>query len=284
MFYIFLVLLGMIYLMFNLLKKGKKIILDLDDDIFNAPEHSSYLKNIPMQERIYVVNLFKEFLSEVSAISVTTQPLKNLYKQYNKNVFILPNCVDTLYWDKIRHSINIIGHSRLHIGYQGSFSHLYDIKLIEPVMKEMFKKHKIELTIWGFPLQYIPDGWDKMNVNNFGFGSFGTFFSTLWRMNFDLMLCPLENTKFNKGKSSIKIFESAMCFAPVVASDIEPYKWLPDAFKAKRLKDWIYKVDRLLSLGRHGLNEKAADLRDIIVGNFDIRQHIYKWKGIYENL
>ena len=277
-----------LYYILDWVRKGKKIILDLDDDLLHIPAHSDLLSKMPDDIRQSSIELLINVLQNVSAITVTTEALKEVYKEYNKNIFILPNYIDPDNWNEIYKTPQDYNED-LHIGYQGSFSHLKDLEMLKDVITAVYQneelKNKTITTFWGNKIHNIPKGWNKEKVKHLDFEKdFQKFLTTLWTLNFDLLFAPLENTQFNKCRSAIKVLEAGMCKVPVIAQDLEPYKWLPEEYKVKSKEEWINKTLDWLHSGKDYLLEKGRKLYNLIVEDWDIRKHINKWKEVYESL
>ena len=70
-----------------------KLVIDLDDDMFNVHElnyaYKYHYPDSPKQKTL------KYLINEADAITVSTEPLRASMKQYNKNVEVLPNAIDT---------------------------------------------------------------------------------------------------------------------------------------------------------------------------------------------
>jgi hypothetical protein len=70
--------------------------------------------------------------------------------------------------------------------------------------------------------------------------------SILSRSSFDIGLCPLQDTEFNKAKSAIKFYEYAAVGAVTLASDVGPYVDEVNYRAKNTKKDWIKKLEKLI--------------------------------------
>ena len=260
---------GDLYFIIDLVYQGKKVIIDLDDNIFKIPWLSfwNYLEEPEINEVYHLIELA---FNTAHAITVTAEALKKVYQDYNKNVYVLPNCICLEDWEKV-YSLPRFQHEGILIGYQGSPSHKEDIELVKNVIEDLTKEG-ITFMVWGVPL-------DIENIINVGFGSFKNFYSTLWRFNFDLLIAPLRDTDFNRCRSPIKVLEAGMAKTPILVSDVEPYGWLPDRFKVK--EDWKTAIKEFL---KRDLRKEGEELYNLVIDNFEIGKHIHKWRELYESL
>ena len=75
-------------------KQHFKVVIDLDDDWELPYNHPLYPYYEPQKKRL-TNNLFNADL-----VTCTTEFLKKEYEKINKNVVVLPNCVDPFYWPR----------------------------------------------------------------------------------------------------------------------------------------------------------------------------------------
>jgi glycosyltransferase involved in cell wall biosynthesis len=218
-------------------KQGKFMMTDIDDNIWSIPNGIVDLKTFWTKER---VKGFEQSLEICDAITTTTPLLAKNIRKFNKNVFILPNLVDSFEFTKPENKV-------VRIGWGGSATHLPDftVDIIKTLLKlkEEYKT-KIELVMIGVvPLDLI------------GYSTFYRFtppyeyLRFLRELNLDIGLIPCANNFFNDGRSNVKYVEWSAIKAATVASPAASYSSIIQhgitGFLTYRPKQW-YEYLKLL--------------------------------------
>ncbi len=245
-------------------KAGAKVVYDTDDGQDAIPPHI-----VNKFEFNKVLPSFYKFVKYADLITVTTPELKaHVRKHTKKPIVVLPNSIDPSEFpakgkeDKIK------------IGYSGSISHTYDIEIAYPAIKALKKKYSVYFEILGFQHDFCKY---KKPVKVY------KYYEALASLNADIMICPLEDTEFNRCKSPLKFLESSMTGAAVLASNVYPYK-------REMKKDWLVNDDewyaRLeeLILNKEKREQMAKEQREWILKNRDIRNNWKLWEKKYESI
>lgn len=253
-------------LVFFCRKFNKKIILDLDDNLFEVksdqPAYELYKPTSP--KRVALAT----FLSMVDGIFVSTQPLKDYYEKYLKDVFnidtpifVLPNYCDLEDWNfkPVKKDPK-----KITIGWIGSTTHFNDLKLVIPAMERILKENKnVEFNlVGGLTEEDAIKLFSKMadEVLNRVYVSSGTeawegYPEFVSKLTWDIGIAPLTGDTFNRCKSHIKWMEYAAYKIPCVASRVYPYH--QDILDKKAIEDgvtgmlcddkeWYYKLNKLV--------------------------------------
>lgn len=247
---------------------GKKIIFDLDDNVFDLSPWSVHYSSFGTQE-ISIdgkavwkdkVNIdiptnrkrqdnYKKFLGEASAISVTTPVLMEAYKPYAKKIFVFPNAVDMKLWDcgqTIQHDP-----SKVRILWQGGASHYEDFWELEGVIPAITEKYpQVQWVMMGADWEFF---WKDVPRDRYEYIDWVHIEGYAYRLKLagaDIGIAPLRDTSFNRCKSSIKYYEQAAMGIPTVASNISPYKDdIRDGksgYLASTPEEWMEKLSRLI--------------------------------------
>lgn len=209
---------------------GTQQLLDVDDDMFAINEDNPYWTKMGDEKtwRMQVMIRHNDW------ISTTTNFLANRFRERRRNdqnqhnddtVFVLPNCIpDDYQHPTFDNSPNLV------IGYCGGSSHYADLHesgVLEAVKKLMHEYKNIRFRSIGMPVdKYLPRA-----RYEFVEGKRGTLFleEIFPNMKFDIAIAPLIDNVFNKSKSDIKWQEATRAGAVLVATDEEPYKYIPDS-------------------------------------------------------
>lgn len=218
----------------NILATGdhfkKKVIVDVDDNYFDIRKDNPAVKDygIGKQGR-YTLGAFLEL---ANGITVSTDPLKEVYLKHNKSIDVLPNCNDVNDWPiPTKKNDGII-----RIGYAGGSAHNDDLDLIiEPVARILEKYPNTMFEVMGaITAEKARDIGAKMLkfasasiLERFriqgGTLAWQGYPEVLSSHGWDIGLCPLVDEPFNRGKSHIKFMEYSMIGAATVASPVYPY-------------------------------------------------------------
>jgi glycosyltransferase involved in cell wall biosynthesis/SAM-dependent methyltransferase len=216
-----------------------------------------------------------ECLRMASLVTVSTEPLAEVFRPHNPNVAVLPNCIheDMLTIQRPRNE-------QVTVGWAGGATHLQDIALIQEPLTTILDKTPAGLHFLGMDYRSLfagrgrwtgwqPDIWDYYQA-----------------VDFDIALCPLEPTAFNACRTPIKALEMAALGIPVVASDTLPYRdFVVDGvtgYLCRTPADWRARLRELVNdpQARQELGAKARQLAT----DHTIQQHWVRWARAYEGV
>ena len=229
-------------------EKGKKVIIDHDDDIFNVnplSEHyfeyggrdvrmsvdgstemlwktgETYMQGVfDAEKNAERLELVRACARNADAVSVTTDRLARVFARLNNNVMVWPNCIDPDLWKPV----DVVKTNTVRISWQGGSSHYSDLLEVFPALGEIFKENAaLHLVICGTEFKgctkHIPADriefhpWVPVDAHPYKQAG----------LNVDIGVIPLANNEFNPCKSPIKFLEYAALGIPVIASNIPPY-------------------------------------------------------------
>ncbi len=226
-------------LLFFVRKYGKKIILDLDDNLFEVKEDQPAYEHygIGKPKRAIISAL----ISMVDGLFVSTQPLADYYKKIIKDIYgvdlkiwVLNNYNDKKDFDFVPAEKEV---NKMVIGWTGSTTHFNDLKIVIPALKKLLKEYPnlhIEM-MGGLTHEDAPklfeDVDDKLLDRVFvgsGTESWEGYPKLLSTYKWDIGIAPITDDEFNRGKSHIKFMEYASYSIPCVASNVYPYQIIKD--------------------------------------------------------
>jgi GT2 family glycosyltransferase len=222
---------------------GKATIYELDDQVLRlSPANTAYdyYKNPDTRKNI------ETMLSEVDAITVSTENLKEELSKYNKNIFVVPNYLDIRYWHIKR--VEKEDKDEVIFGWAGGAQHYDDLILLKGVVETIVDEFKnVKFAIIGYDPGFfkIPD---KRKVLVPWTNDYQQLVKNL--LTLDIGLAPIADIVFNRCKSDLKLLEYGILGIPVIASYTGPYiKAIDDGYvlKAKNPKDWIKQIRKLVN-------------------------------------
>jgi glycosyltransferase involved in cell wall biosynthesis len=233
---------------------GIPAVIDYDDNVQAVrPYNPGYPSFAPNSEakRWNIITLEK-----TQGLTVSTDNLVEVYKEYAKNIYVCPNSIDFEFRDKFLGSTIEIPkkEGEIRIGWAGSAAHWENLNFIEPVIYDIMDKYKnVTFSFTGIygDLFNRDDLKDRMIKTKFV--DLDKWPEYLVKCGFDIAVAPLVDNLFNRAKSNLRCIEYQACKYPIVAGYVEPYKYIKNGisgFLAKEREDYYFYIEKLI------LNEK----------------------------
>lgn len=237
---------------------SKPIVIDVDDYVqFTRPHNPGYISFNPYS--VYnTLNL--KLLNIANGLTVSTDYIKQVYKNENRHIYVCPNSIDVELRNKSLSKDPIIKKKdgEIRIGWAGSAAHYENLKqLLNPLRKIMLENKNITFHYTGLFGDLFK--WDDFGdrVRTVKFVDLDKWPDQLMGMGLDIALAPLVDNNFNRAKSNLRVLEYWSCKYPVIASPVLPYKFIKegqDGMLAMEEYDWYEKIKELIE------NEKRRKL------------------------
>ncbi len=222
---------------------GRKlsVILDMDDYIFDIDPYSEVYElygtkevkhgdqwlwkdgvNINIKKNIELAETIKAFIRRADILTVSTERLKEKFKEYNNNIIVVPNAIDPKDWvvPNFKERDNL--HNEFRVGWTGGISHYSDWYEIKDDIEKIAKEFpQVKFVIGGVKFDGIfkniknLEYWDWVDATGHGFRTA--------MMDLDLAIIPLKDSEFNANKSCIKFYEFSSLKVPTICSNVAPY-------------------------------------------------------------
>ncbi len=165
-------------------------------------------------------------LLEADVVTVSTQRLCDVLRDYNDRVVVLPNYFDDTLWSLKPPQPKNPQEESLIIGYMGTNSHKPDLEHIAPVLLGLMERlpQKISLNFWGTPPPMAFRSLPQVQWTPFGIRSYPEFAAWFQTQSADIFIAPLVDNLFNRCKSPLKFFEYSALGVPGVFSRLDPYE------------------------------------------------------------
>lgn len=226
---------------------GKKVVYDLDDNMFGISPLSPHYKDfgiMPVEfdtddggkgylwqdgksgfdvmRNRQMRKSFIEIIRAVNCVTVTTEPLAEIYRRMNDNVHIIPNSIDFGVWEKP--PIHKDG-DEIRLLYTGAANHQEDWLFISPVLADLQKTYpKLKIVLLGMDWSNIQNGIDYSRVEVHGWCDIEAYPYKLQTLCCDIGIAPISKIDFNECRSSIKWLEYSALKMATVATNYGPYK------------------------------------------------------------
>lgn len=259
-------------------RNGCRVILDIDD-YWNLPSDHGMYKYRPSFFEINTV----EAIESVDLVTTTTKFFAKIIKPFNKNIQVLPNCIDK---KQEQWTTPKVKSDKVRFGWVGGVWHLQDIALIEDSISYLYNDrtivdYNICLGGWNDNQEYRQiemimaargrSGQRYIRINGMDHNHYGQIYDYL-----DVVMIPLRNNMFNNCKSPLKLIEAGAKGCAAIASNIHPYNQFPDGTYYKiegydNKKGW-YKAIKLLNNNERMREDLANNLKEYCDKEFDAKE------------
>lgn len=232
-----------------------KLILDVDDNVFAIPD-GNFVKDTWGEGAQAILAYVAQ---EADAVSCSTQPLADIFKELNSNVFVVPNKIKPNQWKPLKKGKTI------KIGWTYSPTHAPDKEIIHNALQRIKDKYPqvvIETTGSGIPFTKDIDG-----------VPFLLYPKWLCAKAWDIAIAPLQANDFNECKSNIKWLESTMAGSVFVGSNVYPYansiEHGKTGFLASTEEEWVEILSTLIE-DKKLRQETVKNAKKVVLANHNI--------------
>jgi processive 1,2-diacylglycerol beta-glucosyltransferase len=289
-------------------KLGVPFGIDTDDYWHLPANHIAY--------KSYVDNKLTEAiiksLKAATFVICTTPILQDKIREYNKNVHIIENGIDT---QDDSWQVNKTQSDRIRFGFLQGSTHIHDLYLIShDVVKSLettnfYDKAQIALAFHykkGEPSIYV--GYEKLLTNHLKVLSplyratlqIGTAeglnepyrrlphmpvheFGQMYNQ-FDISVCPLEDNEFNACKSELKMLEAGFMDCAVMVSNVNPYSLIANKDNSFLLSERnFFYWQRYILNNPNCIADKKAALKET-VAKYELSKLAVKRKQLYDSI
>jgi glycosyltransferase involved in cell wall biosynthesis len=257
-----------------------RLVYDIDDNVFSVDKENWGAHSLYAREDIRDATIHAAEVADL--VTVSTEPLAEVMKEFNKNTVVLPNHVSSWVLDLPR-----VKRDRPRVGWQGGASHGLDIGVAaDPVRRFLRRFPGWDLQLNGTdyrptfkadPDRMFYEKWIQVNTDA------RAYYSSI---DYDIGLAPLVPTVFSRSKSGLKAIEHAARGIPTIASDCEAYRAVithgVNGFLVKRDHEWLSYLSELARdddlRAKMGAAAKDMARRHLIEDGWTM------WRDAYEGL
>ena len=256
---------------------GFKLIIDYDDHWYLDRDHYLY----DTYQHFRASELMEAYITEADAVTVTHDRLRDEVLPLNKNVYILPNAVPV--FDQFTAKKTDSPLTR--IFWAGGVTHKKDIQLLTNPVKRF--PPEVMMVMGGYVNgnpEYLSMASAFTNggkikhrlIDSLPVDKYYYAYSEC-----DIAVIPLRDTRFNSFKSNLKILEAANIAAPVIVSDVHPYKDFPFVKYVRSQSDW-YKWVKWCLDNRDEAAQMGRDLQAYCREHYNFEQINSERKKVFE--
>ncbi len=265
-------------------KYGFTLVVDIDD-YWHLPEshpaYGSWKKyNIPKQ--------ITDSLLFADIVTTTHDRLKDKCLQYNDNVYVLPNAIP----QSGQFMVQKEPCEKVRIFWQGSPTHVHDIKMLEQPLRKLYKrpetKDKIKQVLAGYQesVEWMQIADSFTGKQTYPYECYTGVHTDRYYHAYqhaDICVIPLEDNEFNSHKSNLKVLEAANLGLPVVVSKVHPYLDLPPVLYAENQREWYAHLKELI-IDPEYRQIRGGWLKQYCDEHFNFESINKKRKNIYESI
>lgn len=272
------------YILEKLKRAGKRIVYDIDDDIFSIENSNPAAKFFSRDEQIAA----RACMSLADVITTSTEFLRyKLHQITGISPVLIRNSLDTRDgWQPLEGIGSPDGVQR--IFWQGGASHEEDWnECMEAVGEVMLERPNVRLTILGYLPKFISHSHESSvwrgRVEYTGFKSPETYFEMVKHVRAEVGLAPVKECDFNRSKSAIKWLEYSLIGIPTVASDTSPYSDVIEDGHTGMLcstkDEWKNAIKTLLD-SKSIRTKLVSESRKKACAEYDVRESARQWKAV----
>lgn len=258
---------------YQLVKSGRNVIYDMDDDILHILETNPVYNLYFHQPHIPWHQLMG--IRYATLCTVTCEGLKRLYSPINPRIRVLPNCIKVEEWENVEPILKETDAVRIFWG--GSPTHRGDLGLVSDALVEVKRKYgdAVEIIIMG---EVVDIGTE---VTFIPFGPYDFFQRVM--LSCHIGIAPMKDVLFNHGKSDLRLKELGASGLAIVASAVGEYNQPKmGALLCENTEDWISALSKLLQ-DSDTRNQRAKQAKEW-AWSWDIKNHIHLWTSVIEEL
>lgn len=248
-------------------------VYEIDDNLLVVPEHNpaySWYSQEAVQQNIVTC------MTASDAVSVSTEPLADVVRQFNPNVTVIPNYIDDSMFEIPRpeeRGVTVVG-------WAGSQTHDADFVGIKPQLFNMLFGHP-EVMFMTIGADYGSDLPPERRVRHPWVRSTRKMYKHT--AQFDIGIAPLAKDEFNESKSHIKMLEYAALGIPSIASNVPAYEDFVihgvTGFLADTPTDWADYLEALIT--NPDLRDQMGKAAREHAANYTIQGNIHKYERLF---
>jgi glycosyltransferase involved in cell wall biosynthesis len=246
------------------------MVYEIDDDVWNLKD--THPARLDFEGE--VGESVRQNIAMADAVTVTNDHLAEIVSAFNREVHVLPNCIDKAVLRRV-----LEPNERITVGWAGGAGHDKDFASVRNDLKTFFRRNpEVDTHFVGVnhgPEVGRPDsrftGWTK-NLTEY-----------LDKLDFDLGIAPLAYHAFNRSKSDLRFLEYASLGIPVVASDFGPYARTiqhgVNGFLVRHPHEWSKYLRQLVAddVLRSEIGRAAREWAQTRT----IQANIWRWEEVY---
>lgn len=276
---------GFAYMGSAIREKGKKMVMDIDDNIWHIRADNPTYKQFHDNNGLFIHNI-RCMLDEVDRVTVTSSYLKNVVcdKTYKRHEFVdvIPNMIDLDMYSNAFQASEREAVTIMHFGSTTHFEDLLKKPFVEALAKIMREFPNVRFVTVGAFIPELKYRFGQRYENRFGDIDIYKWIKDKFPMfmeEADIVVAPLERDVYNRSKSFIKFLEYSSAKRPGVYEDIDQYREVVDngvnGFLAESEENWYENLKKLVT--SVDLRQKIGEEAYKTAKEYEIKDHLDKY-------
>ena len=245
----------------KVLASGKPWIFETDDWL---PALPAYHPQYEQFQPIPLLRYWQEKIPFSSAVVASTRYLGEKLQGYGVPVTVIPNSLAYARYKELL----AVGEAKdkVTIGFFGTNSHGWDMKIIEPALRAINTKYGMQRVRFVFFGGNRVDFKTEADVRVIDTGvTYAAYLPAIRRFGIDIGLGPLDDSEFNRAKSDLKWLDYTAVGAASILSNVTPYGEAKEKGLALVVDNdtasWTAALERLI--------EDAAYRQQLALGSYE---------------
>lgn len=264
--------------------RGKTVLFEIDDNVHVIhPNSVAFTVYKPGSELLHSLT---KFLKSSDGLFTSSPELASQYSVYCKRTWVIPNSIDfgIRDWDTpVERDERLKG--KIVIGWAGSITHQDDWAPLQGVIRPVLEKYPEAIFALVSAYKTMDIFCDNLDIPKDRLVRLDPVdFDTYPQIptQFDIGLCPLVNTTFNRAKSYLKCLEYGARNVPYVATKIAPYVRIhaetegQGGYVCSTQQEWIEAISRLVE-DKQERRDKAEFMNTFVRENYNLRKNVHLW-------
>jgi len=250
-------------------KYNKKLILDIDDDLWNLTrDNTSY--DI-FKSGSWGRTVVTDVAGDVAHVTCTNKHLKNSIMantiKKSKEITVLPNYINL---DTYNHRCEFKDrgyYKAIHFGSSTHFNSLYSMPFVAAMDRIMYRYPNFSFTTVGAFVSEFKNKWGARYTEGFGDTDVLKWIDKqkAYMDDADFMLVPMNVNIYNKSKSNTKFLEASSYKIPGIWQAIRQYKELvydgENGFLCETEDEWYNAIEKMMTDAklRKSMGERAFE-------------------------
>lgn len=275
----------------GLVRDGKRVVYDIDDDLWTIPDHNPACKSFRPKD----LQAAKAIMERVHAITTTNEVLRERLRRRLDPcppIHVIPNALDPQGpWVPLSRIGSPDGVRR--ILWQGSSSHVRDWLVATAAVDRVMQRHDdVILCLMGYMpeevMKFLKDPyrpwWTPDRLEYTPSCGVDQYFQIIPHLRAEVALAPLIDDEFNESKSECKWVEYSLVGIPSVLSRVPCYeRSVPHGTHALLAGDseneWEQRIETLLDDAALRRRLVRAS-RKLVASDYNIRKVARQWRRV----
>lgn len=194
------------------------MLTEIDDNILSVPQYNEAAETFDPRSDVRRRAIAQMIASD--AVIVSTPYLKEIFSEFNANIYVVPNAIDFKKWDRLKKK----SRPGIRIGWAGGSGHEGDFEPVAQALKNILAKYDdVKLVLINGPAKTgVPSYFHgvKRVEHHATWTPILKYPKMLAEMDFDIGIAPVVDSAFNRGKSNLKWLENSALGIPTVAMNV----------------------------------------------------------------